>query len=320
MLRSNRAIQVVLIILAGLGATASTAQDYPTRPVRIVTSPPGGGNDFVARMIAQEISAPLGQQVIVDNRPGGVIPGEIVSKAPPNGYTLLAAGGTFTIGPLFQKTPYDVLKDFITVVVVGMAPNIVVVHPQVPVKSVKELIALAKAKPGQLNYSSAPVGAQTHLAGELFKSMAGVNIVRVVFKGNGPAVASAISGEVQVMFPNPPTAMTHIKSGRLRALAVTSTQPSALVPGVPTVAASGVPGYEVISMDFIFAPADTPAPIINRLNQEMVRALNRPEVKQKFFDTGVEVVGSSLQESVRRMTEDVAKWEKLIKRGSMDTN
>ena len=320
MLKSNRAVQVVLIALAGLGATVSTAQDYPSRPIRIVTSPPGGGNDFVARMIAQEISAPLGQQVIVDNRSGGVIPGEIVSRAPPDGYTLLAAGGTFTIGQLFQKTPYDVLKDFITVVVVGMAPNIVVVHQQVPIKSVKELIALAKAKPGQLNYSSAPVGAQTHLAGELFKSMAGVNIVRVVFKGNGPAVASVVSGEVQVMFPNPPTATTHIKSGRLRALAVTSTQPSALVPGVPTVAASGVPGYEVISMDYIFAPANTPASIINRLNQEMVRALNRPEVKQKFFDTGVEVVGSPPQESERRMKEDVAKWEKLIKGGNMDSN
>ena len=311
---------VVKIFSAGLMVLSGgvvLGQEYPNKPIRIVTSPVGGGNDFMARTIAQEIAAPLGQPVIVENRSGGVVPGDIVAKAVPDGYTLLSAGGTFTLGPLMQKTPYDVLKDFIPVVYTAMAPNIVVVHPAVPAKSIKDLIALAKAKPGQLNYSSAGTGSQGHLAAELFKSVAGVNIVRVPFGGNGPAITSAVAGEVQMMFPNPPTAMPHIKSGRVRALAVTSLQPSPLVPGYPTVHDSGLPGFEVISMDFIFAPAKTPAAVINRLNREIATAITKPDVKQKYFNTGVETVGSSPEESAKLLRADLAKWAKVIKDGNI---
>jgi tripartite-type tricarboxylate transporter receptor subunit TctC len=313
--------RIALLMFTGavmvLGAGVTYAQNYPYRPIRIVTSPVGGGNDFMARTIAQEISGPLGQQVIVENRAGGVVPGEIVARSAPDGYTLLAAGGTFTLGPLLQKTPYDVLKDFIPVIYAGMAPNIVVVHPALAAKTVKELIALAKAKPGQLNYSSAGAGSQAHLAAELFKSMAGVNVVRVAFGGNGPAITSAIAGEVQMMFPNPPTAMPHLKSGRLRALAVTSPQPSPLVPGLPTVSDSGLPGYEVLSMDFIFAPAKTPVAVINKLNREIATALHKPDVRQRYFNTGVEIVGSPPDMSAKSLAADVAKWAKVIKDGGI---
>ncbi len=304
-------------VVFGQATSTGSGQAYPYKPIRIVTSPVGGGNDFMARTIAQEISGPLGQAVIVENRAGGVVPGDIVAKSVPDGYTLLSAGGTFTLGPLMQKTPYDVLQDFIPVVYTAMAPNIVVVHPAVPAKSIKELIALARTKSGQLNYSSAGTGSQGHLAAELFKSMAGVNIIRVAFGGNGPAITSAIAGEVQMMFPNPPTAMSHIKSGRVRALAVTSLQPSPLVPGMPTVHEAGLPGFEVISMDFIFAPAKTPTAVINRLNREIATAITKPDVKQKYFNTGVETVGSPPDMSAKLLSADLAKWAKVIKDGGI---
>ena len=295
-----------------LGAGIVFGQNYPNKPIRIVASAAGGSGDFAVRLIAQGLSGALSQQVVVDNR-GGVIPGEIVSKAPPDGYTLLIDAASFWIGPLLQETPYDPVKDFAPVTLTDSAPNVLVVNPSLPVKSVKELIALAKARPGELNYGSSSTGSTPHLAAELFNMMAGVKIVRVPFKGSGPAVISLLGGQVQLMFATAGSVAPHVKSGRLRALAVASLQPSALAPGLPTIAASGVPGYEAVAFEGMFAPAKTPVAIIDRLNQEIVRVLNRAEVKERFFNAGVETVGSTPEEFAAAIKSNVAKWGKLIK-------
>ncbi len=295
-----------------LGAGMVFGQNYPNKPIRIVASAAGGSGDFAARLIAQGLTGALGQQVVVDNR-GGIIPGEIVSKAPPDGYTLLIDAASFWIGPLLQETPYDPVKDFAPVTLTDSAPNVLVVNPSLPVKSVKELIALAKARPGELNYGSSSTGSTPHLAAELFNNMAGVKIVRVPFKGSGPAVISLLGGQVQLMFATAGSVAPHVKSGRLRALAVASPQPSALAPGLPTIAASGVPGYEAVAFEGMFAPAKTPVAIIDRLNQEIVRVLNRAEVKERFFNAGVETVGSTPEEFAAAIKSNVAKWGKLIK-------
>lgn len=307
--------------LTALGCTVLTsvaqAQSYPNRPVRIVTSPAGGGNDFAARLIATGLSAPLGQQVIVDNRAGGVVPGDVAARSKPDGYTLLVAGGTFTIGPLLEKTPYDPVRDFEPLTLVGVAPNVLVVHPSLPVKSLKELIALARARPGDLNYSAATPGSQSHLGAELLKSMAKVNIVRVSYKGTGQAVQSILSGEVQVLFANTPSVGPHVKAGKLRALAVTGLKPSPHFPDLPTMTDAGLPGYEVISMDGIYAPAKTPREIVTRLNQEIVRVITSPDIKQRFFDAGVEVVGSTPEEFAKRIQAEIDFWAKVIKAGGI---
>ncbi len=225
-----------------LGAGFVSGQNYPTKPVRIVTSGIGGGNDFVSRLIAQGVSGPLGQQVIVDNRPSGVIPGDIVAKAPPDGYTVLIASGSLWILTLLQdNVPYDPVRDFAPISSIDRDSNVLVVIPSLPAKSVKELIALAKARPGELNYASTATGASGHLSAELFKAMAGVNIVRIPYKGNAQAFTDLIGSQaqVQLMFPSAGSVATHVKSDRLRALAVTAAQPSALFPGLPTVADGG---------------------------------------------------------------------------------
>ena len=295
------------------GASVVSGQNYPTKSVRILTNPVGGGNDFSARLIAQELASVLGQPVIVDNRPAGVIQGEIVSKAAPDGYTLLLAGANFWVGTLLQKTPYDPVKDFAPITLTTSSPNILVVHPSVAATSVKELIALAKAKPGTLNYASTSAGSSSHFAGELLKSMAGINMVRVPYKGGGPAIVALMGGEVQVAFPTIGAATPNLKSGKLRALAVTSAQRSALVPDLPTIAASGVPGYDLDSADAVFAPVKTPAAIINRLSQEIVRIVNKPEVKEKYLNTGSDVVGSTPQQLSAKMKAELAALGRVVK-------
>ena len=297
-----------------LGADAASGQDYPNRPIRMVTTAPGGGNDFAARLIATGMMAGLGQPVIVDNRSSTVVPGDIVSKSPPDGYTILLAASTFTIGPLLIKnSPYDPVKDFAPITLAVSSPNILVVHPSVPANSVKELIALAKAKPGELNYATSGIGSSAHLAAELFKAMAGVNIVHVPYKGAGPASIDLVAGQVQLAFGNTTSVMPHVKSGRLRALAVASVQPSALVPGLPTVASSGLPGFESAAMVGILAPARTPAAVIDRLNREIVRVLNLPDVKEKFANVGMETVGSAPAQLGATMKFEIARLGKVIK-------
>ncbi len=297
----------------GQAASTGSGQDFPYKPIRMVTSSVGSGNDAVARLIAPGIAGPLGQQVIIENRPSGTIPIDLVAKAEPDGYTLLSYGGTIWIMPLLQRTPYDPIKDFAPITLVEKAPLVLVVNPSVAASSVKELIALAKAKPGAFNYASTATGSSTHLAAELFKSMAGINIVRVNYKGGAAAATDLIAGQVQLMFFSPPPVMPHVKSGKLRALAVTSREPSVLAPGLPTVEASGLPGFESVTVTGIFAPAKTPTAVINRLNQEIVRLVKTPEAKEKFFNSGSEVVGSTPQELAAAGKSETAKWGKLIK-------
>ena len=237
---------------------------------------------------------------------------EIVAKAAPDGYTLIVDGSALFLGPLVQTLPYEV-KDFAPISMISRVPNVLVVHPSVPAKSVKELIALAKARPGDLNYAAGNPGSSAQLSGELFKSMAGVNIVMVPYKGTGPALTALIGGEVQLMFTTSVSIASHVTSGRLRALAVTSAQPSALVPGLPTVSASGLPGYISGSSTGIFAPAKTPTTIINRLNQEIVRVLTRPEIKERFFKNASEIVASSPEEFAEAIRTEIARMDKVIK-------
>ena len=290
----------------------ANAQSYPDKPIRMLTSEAGGGSDFVARLVAQGMSTHLGQRVVVDNR--GMIAAEIAKHAAPDGYTLILYGSPLWLSPFLRdKLPYDPVRDYAPVSLVVSTPNVVVVHPGVPAQTIAELVALAKTKPGTLNYSSASTGSTQHLAAELFKSMAGVNLVRIPYKGSGPALNAVIAGQVQLMFPSAGSATQHIKAGRLRALAVTTAQPSALVPGLPTVAASGLPGYESTSPFGVFAPLKTPAAIIARLNRDIARGLNDSEIKPRFTGAGVETVGSTPTELGAMVKSEMAKWGKLIR-------
>jgi tripartite-type tricarboxylate transporter receptor subunit TctC len=308
---------VALMISSGtiaLGAGEVSGQDYPGKPIRLISPGPGGGADFVARFVAQGISSPLGQQVVVENRPAGVIPGQVVSKAPPDGYTILLNGNSFWIAPLMRDgIPYDPVRDFAPITLAVGSPNILVLHPSVPARSVRELIALARARPGALNYGSASAGGSVHLAAELFKHMARVDIVRISFKSSGGSVISLVSGEVHLMFANAPPVVPHVMAGKLKALAVTTLQPSVLFPGLPTIAASGLPGFEVASVYALFAPARTPAAIVNRLNQEAVRFLGRSDVKEKFLATGVESMGGSSEELAAAMKSEMTRMGKVIR-------
>ena len=295
-----------------LSTTVAYSQDYPNRSIRILTPATGGSSDIAARQIAQGITGPLGQPVIVDNR-GGTISQEIAAKAPPDGYTLLEGGSGIWLTQFMKaNVPWDPLRDFSPVTQVERSPLIVVVHPELPVKSIKELIALAKAKPGELNYAAAVAGG-SHLGAELFKAMAGVNIVHVPYKGAALAAIGLIGGEAHVAFSGAGGVAPHLKSGKVRPIAVTGIRPSMWLPELPTVASSGVPGFDVVAFDVVFVPAKTPTAIINRLNREIVQVLNRPEVKERLLLIGTEVVTSSPEEFAATLKTEMAKWGKLIK-------
>lgn len=298
-----------------LSWTSVLAQDPTTKPRRIVTIEVGGGNDTAARFTAQAWSNQLGQRVIVENRGGasGVIAAETVIKSAPDGNTLLSMSGSLWILPLMQKVPYDPVHDLMPVVLVVNSPNILVVNPALPVKSVRELIALAKARPGQLNYSTAGTGSAGHLAMELLKSMAAINVVRIAYKGGAPAMTDLISGQVQLSITSTGSLGGHAKSGRLRALAVTSAKPTALAPGLPTIAGAGLPGYELVSTYGVFAPAKTPAAVIARINQDIVRGLQSADIKDRFFSTGSEVVAGTPQEFAAVIQSDITKLGKLVR-------
>src|SRR5687767_7144072 len=255
-IESSRRWSVLAMTLAGFLALPAAAQNYPTKTVRVVTSPAGGGNDFPARLISQALSKTMGQQFIVDNRPTVLI-ADIVAKSPPDGHTLLVTGSAHWIGPLVEKVTYDPIRDFASITLIDRSPSVLVVHPSMPVKTVKQLIALAKSKPGALNFSVGGPGTSNYIAAILFNHMAGVNVVRIPYKGTGPALAAVITGEVHAMFGSAGGAAPHIRSGRLRALAVGSAQPSALAPGVPTLEASGLKGFISEALHALFAPAGT---------------------------------------------------------------
>jgi len=307
-------------LLFAAGAGIARGETYPARPIRIVTAPAGGANDFLARMLAPGLTAGMGQQVVVDNRPAGVIPGQIVSTASPDGYTLLCTTGILWLLPFMQSVPFDPLKDFLPVTLAMSFPNLLVVHPTVAASSVRELLALARAKPGELNFGSGAGGSNSHLTMELFKSMAEINIQRIPYKGEGPAVIGLLGGQVHMMFASASAVAAHAKAGKVRILGVSSAQPSIVVPGVPTVASSGVPGFESVTVIGIFAPAKTPAAIIKRLNQEMVQILHRPEVKERFLNAGAEAVGSTPAEFTDMMKADMAKLGRVIKAAGIRTD
>ena len=271
--------------------------------------------DTAARLIAQGLTARLGEQVIIENRGGsGAIAAEIVARAPADGHSLILYGSALWLTPYLQQhASYDPVRDFAPITLAITSPNVFVVHPLFAASSVKELIAIAKARPGELNYASTGTGSSPHLAGELFKFMAGVNIVHINYKAAAQAISELIAGQNQLAIATAASATPHVKSGRLRAMAVTTAQPSALFPGIPSVAASGLPGYEAPSLFALFAPTKTPERIIQRLNQEVVRVLALADVKEKFFNTGVETVGSAPAELGATVKSEMARMGKLIR-------
>jgi len=306
---------IISLGIMSIASNGAPAQVYPNKTVRIVTAEPGGGNELAARLIAQGLTGALGQQVIVESRGGasGAISTQTVSRATPDGYTLLLYSSSLWVLPLMKEVPWDPLRDFAPIILAASAPNVLVVHPSLPVKSVRDLIALAKVRPGKLDYATGASGAAAHLAAELLKSMARVNMVRIPYKGTGPGLNALMGGEVQLMFPAAGAVMSHVKSGRLRALAVTSAKPTELAPGLPTVAAAGLAGYEAVSIYGMFAPARTPASLINRLNHETTLVINHAETKERFFNAGVEIVGSSPEEFTAIIKSEIHRWGKVIK-------
>ncbi len=305
-------ISVLCVALSMLSMSAAHAASFPVKPIRIVTSEPGSGNDFVARLLARQLTETLKQEVIVDNR--GILAAEIVAKANADGYTLLTYGSPMWPAPfLHESVAYDPVRNFAPITLAASSPNIVVIHPSLTVSSIKDLIQMAKSKPGALNYASASTGSSSHLAGELFKSMAQVDIVRIPYKGTGPAMTAMIGGQVQLMFCIAASAVPQIKSGKLKALAITSAKPSPLMPDLPTVAASGLPGYEAVSIQGVFAPGGTPVAVVGLLNAEMVKAVNRTDIKGRLFNQGVESVGSSPQAFQGTVKAEMTKLGKLIR-------
>lgn len=302
----SRSLLFAALMIAG---AAAFGQDYPNKPLRLVTSDAGGAGDFVSRTLAQGLAAALGQQIIIENRPANAA--EIVARAAPDGYTLLLYGPTVWITPLVRKSGWDVKRDLALVSLTVRAPNLLIVTPTLPVKTVKELIALARARPGDLNFASSETGSSTHLAAELFKYVTGVNIVRINYKGPAMAINDIITGRVQMMFLAANSVKAHVKSGKLRALAVTTERPSPLFPDLPTVSAA-VPGYESAAQFGFFAPAKTPAGYVNRLNEESVRFLNSAVAKERYFNAGMEIIANSPEQFADMLTADIAKWTKVI--------
>jgi tripartite-type tricarboxylate transporter receptor subunit TctC len=311
-------IRRITVSVVAVGITLCTvhstqAQNFPLRPVRIVTSGVGGGPDAVVRIMAPPMSESMGQQVFIDNRSSGVIPGQIVSQSPPDGYTLLHYANTLWIGPLLQPAPYDTFRDFVPVTLASKSPNILVAHPSLPVKSVKDVIALAKSHPGELTFSAGGIGGASHLSGELFKAMTGVRIVIVPYKSGSQETADLLGGHVQMTFGSAGQVAPQIKAGKLRGMAVTSAQPSSLFPEYPTMTASGLPGFEYTNITGTFAPGKTPMPIVNRLSQEAAKALARPDTRERLAATGIEGVGSTSEEFLAAMKSEAARLGKLIK-------
>ena len=309
-------LTATLSIVAGIVPVA--AADYPTKPIRLVVPfPPGGTTDILARAVAQKLSETWNQQVIVDNRPGagGNIGSDLVAKAAPDGYTLvMGTVGTHAINPnLYAKMPYDHVKDFAPVILVAGVPNVLVVNPSLPVHSVKELIDYAKANPGKLNFASSGNGTSIHLSGELFKTMAGVQMTHVPYKGSSPALADLMGGQVQLMFDNLPSSLGLIKGGKLRAIAVTSTTRAAALPDVPTIAESGLPGFEASSWFGVLAPAGTPHEIVAKLNGTIAAWLATPEAKEKLLAQGAIAAGGSPDDFARHIDRETVKWATVVK-------
>ncbi len=308
-----------LLLLANAGAHAADApQTYPSKPIRFILGyPPGGASDAVARLLVGPMTARLGQQIVIDNRPGagGNIAGEIVARSAPDGHTwFLGNNGILaTNQALYAKMPFDSVRDFAAVVLIATQPSVLVTHPSLPVKTVKDLVALAKARPGQLNYASSGTGTAGHLAGELFKGLTGVSYQHIPYKGGGPAVIDVLSGQVQFMFATAASVIPHTRTARLRALAVTSAQRSPAVPELPTVAEAGIAGFEALTWHGLVVPAATPAPVIARINAEMNAALASSELKDRLATQGVEARGGKAEEFAAFLRAEIPKWTKVVR-------
>jgi tripartite-type tricarboxylate transporter receptor subunit TctC len=309
---------IILLMLAGMGTAPALAQQYPAKPVRMIIGfPPGGGTDIIGRIVAQRMSEGLKQQILPDNRGGasGQIAAELCAKAPPDGYTVMMAHiAAMSILPsLYPKLPYDPVRDFAPVSQVAISPNMVVVHPSLPVKNIKELIALAKSRPGQIHYASPGIGTVQHLAGELFNLQAKVDMVHVAYKGAGPSVIDLIAGHVQISFDVIPVVINHYKSGKLRGIAVTSEKRTAQLPDMPTINESGLKGFDLSTWWGLVAPAAVGKDVISRLHGETVRALRLPDVKERIAAAGADVVGSSPEEFGAFIRNEATKYARIVR-------
>lgn len=307
----------VLVLLALAPMPATYAQDYPNKPIRIIVGP---GPDIVARIFGQKFTEAWGQQAIIDTRPGGggTIAAELVAKAAPDGYTLLLASAAYTINAVLQPSSFDLIRDFSAVAFCASAPFILVVNPSMPVRSVQEIIALAKSRPGQINYASSGNGTPPHLAGELFKSMAHINIVHVPYKNAAPALVDVVGGQVQMMFAITSISLGQVQAGKVRGLGVTSAQRSPLAPDLPTLAESGLPGYEVIGWNGLLAPAGTPRTVVSRINAEVQRSLQQPDVLQRLKGSAYDPATANTPEQFAEYIKlEIAKWTKLVKETGM---
>jgi tripartite-type tricarboxylate transporter receptor subunit TctC len=306
-----------LCLLLTLSAPHAVSQTYPVRPVRIiVTFPPGGPTDFVGRAMAQKLSEAFGQQFVVDNRAGaaGVIGTDVAAKSAPDGYTLLlGTSGGLSVNPALKaRLPYNAFTDLAPISLIVVNPQILVVHPSMPVTSVRELIKLARSRPGQINYASVGIGSPNHLGIELLKSMAKIDMVHIPYKGTAPAVTDLISGRVSLMFNSMPSVLPHVTARKLRGIAVGSAQRSAAAPDIPTVAESGIPGFEYVTWYGLYAPAGTPKEIIARLNAEVVKILTNPEVATRFATQGAEPKSTTPEELARFQREEYERWKRVI--------
>jgi tripartite-type tricarboxylate transporter receptor subunit TctC len=326
MKRRSAAVLLAASLLATVAPQAAHAQAYPDRPIRIVVGfPPGGINDIVARIVGQKVSESIGQPVIVDNRAGagGTIGADYVAKAKPDGYTLLlgSVSNVAMASSLYKALPYDPARDFSPIILLGGSPNVLVVNPAFPATTVAELITIAKEKPGTINYASAGKGTSNHLTVEYFKALAGIDLVHVPYKGDAPATADVVGGQVPMIFPTLPVAMPHIKSGKLRALAVSSARRSVFMPDVPTIAeAAKLADFAVNVWVGILAPPGTPQPVVQKLNAEFRKALEQPDVREKLAIQGVEPEGGTAQEFSAYIAAEVKKWGEVAKAAKVEPN
>jgi tripartite-type tricarboxylate transporter receptor subunit TctC len=321
-------LKKIILLAVGCGFTVAAAgfagaqtENYPGKPVRwVVPFPPGGSVDLIARLVSPKLSENLGQQIVIDNRSGasGNIGTELVSRAAPDGYTLLSHTVPFVVNTfLYSRVPYDVLNDFVPVSLLASTPGLLTVHPSLPAHSVRELLQLAKSRPGALNYAAAGVGTNPHIAGELFNYLGKVNIVAVQFKGGSPAVIATIGGEVGITFTSLIETASHVNSRKLRALGVTSTKRSATLPNVPTIAEAGLPGYEFVAWHGMVAPKGTPMAVVALLNEKLKKTMGSPEQTRRLEETGLDVIASSAEEFSTHLKNELEKWGRVIKERGM---
>jgi tripartite-type tricarboxylate transporter receptor subunit TctC len=319
--RFTRLVFMAALLVAPAGGALAQAQAYPSKPIRVIVPfPPGGSTDFLARIVGQKLTAAWGQQVIIDNRPGagGTVGAAEAARAAPDGYTLLMGAVHHEIATsVYAKLPYDFQKDFAPITTVAIVPNVLVVNPSIPVHSVKELIAYAKANPGKLTYGSAGMGTAHHLIGEQFNLQAGVDILHVPYKGSAPAVADLIAGQVSLMYDTVSSCLPHIKAGKLRPLGVATAKRSASLPDVPTIAEAALPGFEVTTWFGFVAPAKTPAEIITKLNTEIVKILNMPDVRERLLAAGSEPVGNTPEQMAAQIARETAAFAKIVKQAKL---